>query len=177
MYRMVAAFLSWSAPAAAEEVGPATPAAPAAVEVVPTHDDAPVSLGPSFGGGMLASAALEVLVGGGVRLQADLGMRFGLSAQDLYPNVGASVGAVGAWGPRRVRHGAFVVAGASAPLGFFDAWAGVGYALELRGKRMERRGLLEVGPAVYLVRDLPSEVGLDSPAFVYLRYSVPFELG
>lgn len=150
----------------------ATAAEPASPRFV-----SPVALGASFGGGMFASMAVEVRASDLVWIQSDVGLRVGVSIADVYPNVALTAGAHTAYGLAPARFGYFGIVGASAPLEFFDAWVAAGLSIDFHGKGARRKGNLEVGPALYLVRDLPDEVHLDFPVFVYLRYALLFGIG
>ena len=148
-----------------------------AAEPPPRQFVSPVAIGPSFGGGMLASMAIEIKAADHVWVQSDAGLRVGLSEKDLYPNLAVTAGAHTAYGATPARFGYFGIVGASAPLRFFDAWVAAGLSIDFHGKSARRKGNLEAGPAVYVVRDLPEEVHLDFPVFVYLRYALLFGMG
>lgn len=159
---------------AAEPVTPLPRAAPAAVTIPYTG---PVwSLGPSLGGGMLVGMTMEVQAGRTLWVQTDLGLRPGVSLSAVYPNIALTTGINLGFGEHRVRHGVFAVTGLSAPLGFFDAWLAAGWSMEVFDRTGRRTMNFEVGPSLYLVRDMPPETDLTWPAFLYMRLAWPFEV-
>ncbi|GDX80778.1 hypothetical protein LBMAG42_25890 [Deltaproteobacteria bacterium] len=159
---------------AAEAVAPLPTVQPAFVDVPYTG---PVwSLGPSVGGGMLVGMTMEVQASRTLWVQTDLGLRPGISVSDVYPNIALSTGINMGLGEKRIRHGVFAVTGLSAPLGFFDAWLAAGWSMEVFNKKGRRTMNLEVGPSLYLVREMPAETDLSWPAFLYLRAAWPFEV-
>ena len=172
MHRTLATSVRVLAAWTAFGVATATAAEPAHRQLV-----SPVAIGPSFGGGMLVSMAIELKATDHVWVQSDVGLRVGLSEKDLYPNLAFTAGAHTAYGATPARFGYFGIVGASAPITFFDAWVAAGLSIDFHGKSARRKGNLEVGPALYLVRNLPDEAHLDFPVFVYLRYALLFGVG
>lgn len=134
------------------------------------------SIGPSIGGGMLVGMSMEVRASRTLWVQADLGLRPGLSVSNVYPNVALTTGINMGLGEKRIRHGVFAVTGLSAPLGFFDAWLAAGWSMEVFNKKGRRTMNFEVGPSLYLVREMPAETDLSWPAFLYMRAAWPFEV-
>ncbi len=143
----------------------------------PAVEDAPVALGPTFGGGMLVGVQADFRLTQGVYAQLSLGFRPGFTLDVFYPNVAAAAGVTAAWGVKKVRSGVYASVAASAPVEFFDAWVSAGYALEARDSHLRRVGVLHVGPALYLAREMPEGVAFYSPVFVYVSYTFPIELG
>lgn len=129
------------------------------------------ALGPVVGGGSLIGLDVTVPLGPDVTLAVDAGLRPGLSIERLYGNVdfGMVVGAELSHG-KASRHGIFGTAGASAPADFFDAWTAVGWHYVNYDRRELRQFTLDLGPAVYLIRQMPPETALTIPAFVYVRF-------
>ena len=129
------------------------------------------AIGFVVGGGSLIGLDVTVPLGPDVSVAVDAGLRLGLSIEDVYPNANAGFvvgGELTKDAP--VRHGVFATAGASAPLGFFDAWVGAGWQMVSYDRRRLRQFTLDVGPALYLVRNMPPETALTIPAFVYVRF-------
>lgn len=135
------------------------------------------SFGPTVGGGTLVGMRAEVQTSPSVWLRTGLGLRVGMSIQELYPNAALSLGVGSAFGEGKFRNGVFGEVGASAPIGFFDAWVAAGWSAHLYRKSGQRSVNLEVGPAVYLVRELPPETSLHWPVFLLARAAFPFEFG
>ena len=136
----------------------------------------PAAVGPVFGGGNLAGLNVTAPLGEDVSLGIDLGLRPGVSIRGFYANFAGVLVAAGELSrPARTRHGLFAAFGASAPLSFFDAWTAGGWHMSSYDTRGLRQLSFELGPAYYLVRDLPPETDLRLPVFLYLRfvYHVP----
>lgn len=134
------------------------------------------AIGPVFGGGNLAGLNVTAPLSEDVSLGMDLGFRPGLSISGFYANFAGVLAASGELSkPARTRHGLFAAFGVSAPLEFFDAWTGAGWHMSSYDTRGLRQISFQLGPAYYLVRDLPPETDLRLPVFLYLRfvYHVP----
>jgi hypothetical protein len=134
------------------------------------------AIGPVFGGGNLAGLNVTAPLSEDVSLGIDLGLRPGVSIRGFYANFAGVLVAAGELSRAgRTRHGLFAAFGASAPLSFFDAWTAGGWHMSSYDTRGLRQLSFELGPAYYLVRDLPPETDLRLPVFLYLRfvYHVP----
>lgn len=129
------------------------------------------ALGPVVGGGSLIGLDVTVPLGSDVTLAVDAGLRPGISVERAYANfdLGIVVAAELSKG-KASRHGIFGTAGASAPAEFFDAWTAVGWHFVSYDRRELRQFTLDLGPAVYLIREMPRETALTVPAFVYVRF-------
>ncbi|MDP2307785.1 MAG: hypothetical protein Q8P18_17300 [Pseudomonadota bacterium] len=135
-----------------------------------------LTLGPSVGGGSLVGGVVQAQLSRPVFLEADLGYRAGWAVgEGYYPNVMIAAGVAAQFGERPWRNGFFAKVGTTAPVAFYEAWVAFGWSARIWGPKDIRSFTMDFGPAVYIVRDLPSNVDLgEVPLFAHLRVAWHF---
>jgi hypothetical protein len=130
-----------------------------------------LTLGPSVGGGSLVGGVVQVQVSRPIFLEADIGYRGGWAVgEGYYPNVMVAAGIAAQFGERPARHGFFAKVGSTAPIAFYEAFVALGWSMRVWGPKDLRSFTMDLGPGIFLVRDLPPNVDLgEVPLFVHLR--------
>ncbi len=137
-----------------------------------------LTLGPTVGGGSLVGGVVQVQLSRPLYLEAEVGYRGGWSVgHAYYPNLMFAGGLSTQFGQRPWRSGFFANVATTLPFAFYEAWVALGWSSRFWGPRDLRSFTLDLGPAIYLYRDLPPGTDLDElPFFVHARVAWHFPL-
>lgn len=136
-----------------------------------------LTMGASVGGGTLVGGIAQLQVSRAFFVEADIGYRSGWDVGErYYPNFAVGAGMSATFGKKPFRNGFYFNAASTLPMGFHEAWVSAGWSARLWGPKDLRSFTLEVGPAVYAVRDLPPGTDLEFPGFLHLRAAWHFPL-
>lgn len=135
-----------------------------------------VTLGPTVGGGGLVGGVVQIQLSRPVFLEADLAYRGGWDVGTAYyPNLMVAGGVVAQFGERPLRNGFFAKVATTAPAASYEAWVAFGWSMRAWGPKDIRSFTMDLGPAVYLAREMPSGVDLgEIPFFAHLRFAWHF---